>query len=66
MPLTDHIGMRILTLLLTTGVAVALAQDPPKPAKPKGGAMAELKNAKGEVVGKVRIAPQRGGEGVAD
>ena len=55
--------MRLLTLLLMTGVSVALAQDPPKPAKPKGGAMAELKNAKGEVVGKVRLAG-RGGEGV--
>jgi len=56
--------MRLLTLLVTTGVAVALAQDPPKPAKPKGGAMAELTNTKGEVVGKVRIAGQRGGDGV--
>lgn len=56
--------MRTLTLLLTIGVVAALAQDPPKPAKPRGGAMAELKNAKGEVVGKVRIAGQRGGEGV--
>lgn len=56
--------MRLLTLLVTTGVTVALAQDPPKPAKPKGGAIAELKNAKGEVVGKVRLAGQRGGEGV--
>jgi Cu-Zn family superoxide dismutase len=61
----DPIGMKVLSLLLTTGVAVALAQDAPKPAKPKGGgAMAELKNAKGEVVGKVRIAGQRGAEGV--
>ena len=55
--------MRLLTLLLTTGVAVALAQDPPKPAKPKGGATAELKTAKGEVVGNVRLAG-RGAEGV--
>jgi superoxide dismutase, Cu-Zn family len=63
-PVADPIGMRTLTFLLTIGVTVALAQDPPKPAKPKGGARAELKNAKGETVGNVRIMGQRGGEGV--
>jgi Cu-Zn family superoxide dismutase len=54
--------MRIITFLLTSGLTlgVAFAQNPPA-AKP---AMAELKNAKGEVVGKVRIAPQRGGAAV--
>jgi superoxide dismutase, Cu-Zn family len=60
---TDPNGMRIITFLLTSALAVAFAQD--KPAKSSAGAaMAELKNAKGETVGKVRIAPQRGGAGV--
>jgi len=57
--------MKMITFLLTSALAVAFAQD--KPAAPKGSAgsaMAELKNAKGEAVGKVRIAPQRGGAGV--
>jgi Cu-Zn family superoxide dismutase len=57
--------MRIITFLLTSALAVAFAQDRPAAAKGSAGAaMAELKNAKGEVVGKVRIAPQRGGTGV--
>jgi superoxide dismutase, Cu-Zn family len=65
MPLADPDCMRIITFLLTSALAVAFAQDKPAATKGSAGAaMAELKNAKGEVVGKVRFAPQRGGAGV--
>ena len=57
--------MRIITFLLTSALAVAFAQDKPAAkGASAGAAMAELKNAKGEVVGNVRVAPQRGGAGV--
>ena len=57
-------GMRLLTILLTTGLAsVAVAQDQAAKGSARN-ATAELKNAKGEVVGTVRAQAMRGGNGI--
>jgi Cu-Zn family superoxide dismutase len=58
--------MKLIPLILTAGMVIAFAQDTPAAAKPaKGrGAMAEMKNAKGEVLGTLRVSRAEGGEGV--
>lgn len=53
--------MRLITLAVTCGLAVAAAQTD---AGKQGRATAELKNAKGESVGTVRVTAERGGKGV--
>jgi Cu-Zn family superoxide dismutase len=55
-----------MSLILTMGLAAMFAQDQPAPAKSKpGGAKAaatvEMKTAKGESVGTLRVVPVRGG-----
>lgn len=58
--------MKLIPLILTVGLALAFGQDAPQPgaAKGRGGARAELKNAKGDVVGTLRVQGNRGAEGV--
>lgn len=61
--------MKIICLILTFGLAAVVAQEPPAGPKPggakgRGGAFAEMKTAKGEVVGKLRVMPMQGGAGV--
>jgi Cu-Zn family superoxide dismutase len=58
--------MKLIALTLTLGLAISIAQDEPKPAKSKPGgakaaATAEVKTAKGEPVGTLRVVPERGG-----
>lgn len=56
--------MRLITLAVTCGLAVAAAQTSGTDGSKQGRATAELKNAKGETVGTVRVTAERGGKGV--